>query len=182
MTNPKHPRHVPAVRRDHGPTIRFLTGEQRNRYFNGMYVEIPPPGGACNQHLARTRKWKKNGGARQWMRTLQVKGTDMGEVIPLSLEADIVRRRQGFLCYGFFATAEYLDDRILLDLKDDVATTQSTPGPGSILPEDNVLRNIAIRADSRETAVSLTAKALERFFDVAIVGDFSIIQLTNPKV
>lgn len=182
MTNPKHPRHDPAIRRDHGPTIRFLTGEQRNRYFNGMCVEISPPGGACDQHLARAHKWKENGRARQWVRTLQVKGADMGEVIPLSWRADVVGRRQGFLCYGFFATAEYLDDRILLDLKDAVATTQSTPEPGNILPEDSILRNVTVRAGNREVAVSLTAKALERFFDVDIVGDFSIIQITNPKV
>lgn len=64
MTNLKHSRHDPAIRRDYGPTIRFLTGEQRNRYFNGMCVEISPPGGACDQHLARAHKWKENGRAR----------------------------------------------------------------------------------------------------------------------
>ena len=181
MTSLRHPRHDPAVRRDHGPTIRFLTGEQRNRYFNGLYVEIPPPGGACDQHLARAHKWKESGGSRQWIRALQVKGTNIGEVFPLSWRVDVVRRKQGFLCYGFFATAEYLDDRILLDLKDAMATVQDTPEPGNVLPEDSILRNITARAENREAAVSLTAKALERFFDVDIVGDYSIIQLTNPK-
>jgi len=178
-------RHDAALRRDHAATIQYLSFEQRNRYLNGMYVEIPPPGGWCDASGGRSHDWHSSMKAWAWMRHLLLENTDMEGVRVLKIKPSRVTHMQGLLCFGFFALAEYFDNCILIDLQEQPATTVPDAGddihPTATRTERPLLREIGLRMDSREEAVRQTASALSRFFEVSVVGDNDIIRLTNPK-
>lgn len=178
-------RHDAALRRDHAATIQYLSFEQRNRYLNGMYVEIPPPRGWCDASAERTHDWHPSMKAWAWMRHLLLENTDMEGVRVLKVKPSRVTHMQGLLCCGFFALAEYFDNCILIDLQEQPATTvpDARDGIRAAAPgtERPLLQEIGRRMDSREEAVRQTVSVLSRFFEVSVVGDNDIIRLTNPR-